>query len=243
MAKELTSAEESKHTEQMQDIIGTPPMWLYRWGISLVLAIAVVCIFISSTISYPEAIQTQVKIHSVDSPYGLSTKDSARLIKILVQNNSSVKKDDYLAVLENSTGKMNIKAPVNGELIYAGVIHENEQLHPNQNIFFIVGENRGFYGEMIIPQNDIYKVKSGQIVLIKLRNPADDERTLDGVIRYVTNDQLKTGDYVAEVNFYNQNNKDGYLLLRNGMITDAEIITAKATLFHRLIRSLTRGIK
>jgi HlyD family secretion protein len=159
----------------------------------------------------------------------------------LVQNNSSVKKDDYLAVLENSTGRKNLKAPVDGQLIYAGVIHENEQLHPNQNVFFIVGENRGFYGEMIVSQNDIYKVKSGQTVLIKLRNPVDDQRTLDGVIRYVTDDQVKTGEYVAEVAF--DNHGSGYLLLKNGMIADAEIITAKATLFHRLINSLMRGIK
>ncbi|NVM67697.1 multidrug resistance efflux pump [Mucilaginibacter sp. SG538B] len=241
MAKELLNQEEPVHAEEMQDIIGTPPMWLYRWGISLVLAIAIICVFISSTISYPEAIQTQIKIHSVNSPYGLSIKDSARLIKILVQNNSSVKKDDYLAVLENSTGRKNLKAPVDGQLIYAGVIHENEQLHPNQNVFFIVGENRGFYGEMIVSQNDIYKVKSGQTVLIKLRNPVDDQRTLDGIIRYVTDDQVKTGEYVAEVAF--DNHGSGYLLLKNGMIADAEIITAKATLFHRLINSLMRGIK
>ncbi|HEX8020964.1 hypothetical protein [Mucilaginibacter sp.] len=243
MAKELINQGESVHTEQMQDIIGTPPVWLYRWGISLVLAIGVICVFISSTVSYPEAIQTQIKIHSVNSPYGLSIKDSATLIKILVQNNSSIKKDDYLAVFETSTGKKSIKSPINGKLIYAGVIHENEQLHPNQNVFFIVGENRGFYGEMIVRQNDIYKVKSGQTVLVKLRNSVDDQRTLDGVIRYVTNDQLKTGEYVAEVDFYNHNNESGYLLLRNGMLADAEIITAKATLFHRLIKSLTIGLK
>lgn len=87
------------------------------------------------------------------------------------------------------------------------------------------------------------RLNQGKKVLIKLRNPVDDHSTLDGVIRYVTDDQVKTGEYVAEVAFDSHNHGGGYLLLKNGMIADAEIITANATLFHRLIQSLTRGIK
>lgn len=243
MANDLIQEEEPLHTDQMQDIIGTPPLWLYRWGISIVLAIVLICTLISSVISYPEAIQTQIKIHSINSPYGLSLKDSALLIKLMVQNNNIVKKGDSLAILENLMGKKILKAPKNGRVIYAGVIHENELLFPNQNIFFISDENKGFYGEMFVPQNGIYKVKSGQTVLIKLRNAVDERPILKGVVRYITNDQLANSTRVAEVEFYNLNNQAGNLLLRNGMIADAEIITANVTLLHRLINSLTKGIR
>lgn len=243
MGNQFTHEEESMHAEQMQDIIGTPPLWLYRWGISLVLGVGLICILISSAINYPETVETQIKIHSINAPYGLSLKDSGRLSKIMIQNNSQVKKDDSLAILENEKGKKIYKAPMDGKLTFAGVIHEDEQLPPNQNIFFVWGEDKGFYGEMIVPQNDIYKVKSGQDVLIKFRNSVGEHPMLKGFIRYITNDQPTDSRYVAEVDFRNLKNQAGRLLLRNGMIADAEIITVKASLLHRLIKSLTKDIK
>jgi len=208
MKAELINVEEPVHVEQMQDIIGTPPMWLYRWGISIILAAAIICAFISSIINYPVTVQTHVKINSMNSPYGISLEYSGKLNKILVPNNSAVKKGDSLAIFENVKGEaITIKAPKNGELTYAGIIHENEQLSPNQNIFFISGELLGFYGEILISQNDINKVKAGQKVIIKLKNISDAPLMLRGTIKYITNDPLRSGGYVAEIDFEHINDE------------------------------------
>jgi hypothetical protein len=246
METKLINNEEPLHTEQIQDIIGTPPRWLYRWGITFVLTIALICIFISSVINYPEVVKTQLKILSTSLPNGISFKESVRLIKILVPNDTPVKKGDDLAIIENLTGKAAIKAPMNGKLTYAGVIHEEEQLAAGRNIFFISIGNGNFYGEMFIPQNEANKVKTGQTVLVRLRNAVDEKQSeLIGTIRYITDDQFKNGRYFAEVDFNvpKDVNKDDHAFLRSGIIADAEIITARATLFQRLIRSLTKGIK
>jgi multidrug resistance efflux pump len=244
METEFIKSEESLHTEQVQDIIGTPPRWLYQWGITLVLAVVLLCLFISSVINYPEAVKTQIEMLSASSADGISFKDSARLIKILAPNDTTVKKGESLAIIENAIGKITIKAPKSGKLTYAGIVHEGELLAPGQNIFFISLGYSDFYGEMIIPQNEAYKVKPGQTVFVKLRNSPDEKRSLlKGIIRYISSDQPKNEQYLAEVDFDNLNNKTEYLLLRNGTVADAEVITANATLFHRLIKSLTKGIK
>lgn len=245
MEEQLINNEEPVHTEQIQDIIGNPPRWLYRWGITIVLAIALVCIFISSVINYPEAIKTQLKILSTHGPDSIAFKDSARLNKILVSNDSQVRKGDQLAVVENATGIYVLQAPISGKLYYAGIIHENEQLAPSQNIFFIAIDNSDFYGKMIIPQNEAHKVKPGQMVLVKLRNADEKQYSFSGIIKYIVNGQSGNGEYFAEVDFDNLKNSYAthYLLQRNGTMADAEIITAKATLFQRLVQSLIRGIK
>src|SRR3984885_12225284 len=98
---EFANSKDQVHTEQMQDIIGTPPRWLYRWGISLVLGIALICIFISSLIDYPEAVQTRLKLVAVYPPYIVALKDSGRLNKIIVQNECEVKKGDALAIIQS----------------------------------------------------------------------------------------------------------------------------------------------
>jgi HlyD family secretion protein len=241
---EFVNNSEPVHTEQMQDIIGKPPRWLYRWGITLVLGIGLICVFISSRINYPEVIQTRLKLLPLSSPYTVAVNDSARLVKILVQNDREVKKGDSLAIAQSSAGETFIKAPLSGKLTYASIIIENQQLKSNQEIYYISSGNNGFYGEMIIPPNDIDNVKAGQTVVVKLRNK--NTGTLKGVIKYITDYQLKNEQYVAEVDFndYKRNEKEGRpVSLRKGMVADAEIITANTTLLLRLLKSLTKGIK
>jgi len=243
---EFANSKDQVHTEQMQDIIGTPPRWLYRWGISLVLGIALICIFISSLIDYPEAVQTRLKLVAVYPPYIVALKDSGRLNKIIVQNECEVKKGDALAIIQSAAGNNGVIAPVSGKLNYAGILRENEHLVPGQHIFYINNEKGGFYGEMIIPQNDVDRVKKGQRVIVKIRNSRDENHSLlKGTIKYITNDQLKNEQYLAEVDFDGpeQNNETDYLFLRNGLMTDAEIIIVKTTLLRRLCESLTRRIK
>jgi hypothetical protein len=246
METELIHNKEPVHTEQIQDIIGAPPIWLYRWGISFVLVIALLCIFVSSVINYPEVVKTQLKIRSAFLPDSISFKNPARLIKMLVPNDSRVKKGEDLAIVESSNNKIIIKAPMSGKLTYAGIIHEEQQLAPEQNVFFISSRSDSFYGEMVIPQTEIYKVKPGQTVLFNQQNSGHEKQgILKGKIRYITNDQFKNGQCFAEVDFdpINNNHKVSSFLLRNGIMADAEIITTNATLFHRLVQSLTRGLK
>jgi hypothetical protein len=231
---------ENLHTEEMQDIIGKPPVWLYRWGISLVLSVVLVCIGISSFITYPEVVKTQLKIRSVYSPAVVSCPDSVRIFKILIPNDHEIVKDQYLAELEGAKGMIRIKASQDGKLTYAGIIHENMWLKPNQPIFYISRGSSDFYGEMVIPKNSINKVKAGKKVLIELNGFSDEgHKTLRGTIRYITDD-LNNGGHIAEVDFDGFEKGNSLPLLKNGAVTDAGIITAQATVFQRIMQGLLK---
>ena len=245
MEEDQIKIEERVHTEHIQNIIGTPPRWLYRWGITIVLAIALLCILVSSVINYPEAVKTQLQILATHAPDFIVCRDSSNLIKVFVPNDSEVKKGDRLALVNGALGITVIQASVNGRLYYSGIIHENEELAPGQKLFLIAADNINFYGKMIIPKNEVHKVKPGQKVLIKIRNGDEKQSGLTGIIRYIVNDPSKNGEYFAEVDFssLNTSRAANHLLLRNEMVTDAEIITAKATLLQRLFQSLIIGIK
>ena len=245
MEEEKIVIEETVHTEEIQDIIGTPPRWLYRWGITVVLVIALLCILVSSAINYPEVIKTRLQILSTYQPDSIVCKDVERLTKILVRNDSWVTKGDSLALTTGATGILAIRADVSGKLSYAGIIHENEELAPGERVFVITAKNTGFYGRMIIPGNEVHKVIPGQNVLVKLRDAEEGKPGLTGIIKYVVNDPAKNGDYLAEVDFSDPKNTHttNQLSVRNETMADAEIIIAKATLLHRLVQSLIKGTK
>lgn len=236
--EQISNSEDPIHTADLQEIIGNPPIWLFRWGITIVLAALSLCGAFSAVISYPEIIKTQLKGHLVNLPTVVSCSDSAFIKEILVQNNYEVIKGQYLAEVQDVFRTTRIVAPQSGRLSYAGILHENVWLKPNQPVFYISGRYSGFYGELVIPRNSIGQVKSGQTVLISVRDTNDDNnenKTFSGTIKYITDNPLKTGERLAEVDFKLSKKEDNSFAFTDGMIADAQIITVRVSLFHRLI--------
>ena len=236
--EELVAVPEHVHSEEMQDIIGKPPMWIYRWGISFILVVVLIGIWISAFVSYPETVRTKIKIHAITSPFAICYNDSVQLVKLYVQTGQLVKKGQHLADIKNARSITAVTSPQNGRLIYAGVIHESEQMIPKQPVFYISSPSESFYGEMHIPQSSMDKVKPGQTVLVSLKDYSGSESMLTGTVKYITDDPSKGEISIAEVEFNIIKKQEGAFLIKNGLITDAAIITANVTLFHRLISGM-----
>ncbi len=237
---------EQRHTDEMQDIIGTPPSWLLRWGIAIFFSVLVLILSLAELIRYPDVVQTQLKMRSLSLPQQVIVKTPGRLIKLLAGNNKLVKSEQELAIIESGDFKTILTAPQAGKLTYAGILHEKQPVVLNQPLFNININNNDFFGEMIIPQASIGKVKEGQQVMIKLRSYAYEEYgMLHGTIKYIIDNPAKDGEYIAEVDLKNQNITDmnRSLSLKQGMIANAEIITQSSSLFKRLAGNIFKNIK
>lgn len=53
---------EELHSESVNDVLGTTPVWLLRWGITLLLFLAALILAVCSTISYPDQIKAQMTV-------------------------------------------------------------------------------------------------------------------------------------------------------------------------------------
>ncbi|MGN6395265.1 MAG: HlyD family secretion protein [Mucilaginibacter sp.] len=94
--------EETRHTDEMQDIIGAAPSWLLRWGISLFFGILVLIVVLGALIKYPDIVNAQLKVDSPNSPKPVVAKVSGKLVQLLVSENRPVKADEPLAYLEST---------------------------------------------------------------------------------------------------------------------------------------------
>lgn len=236
---------EKRHTDEMQEIIGAPPSWLLRWGITVFFSILVLILGLSELIRYPDIVKTQLKIRSLNLPQPVAVKMPGKLIKLLVQNNQVVKEGQALAIVGSVNDSVILTAPQSGKLSYGGIIHEGQKLSPNQSIFYITINNTDFFGEMLIPQGSMGKVKDGQEVMIKLqRYPYQEYGMLHGTIKYITQNASEDSGYVAEVDFKTKNLTDMHkpLELKQGIMADAEIITQNSSLFKRLAGNILKNI-
>lgn len=88
--------------EAIQELLGTPPNWLIRWGISVFFGIIVTLIIGSSLFKYPQVIEAPVTITTEQPSVWVVAKSGGRIDSIYVENQALVSQNQLLAVIHNA---------------------------------------------------------------------------------------------------------------------------------------------
>ena len=89
-------------SDEVQEILGTPPRWIIRWGITIMLLVVAVLLGGSYYYKYPDRISARVTILSQNPPVQIVAKSEGKLDRLFVSNNQQVKPGDMLGIIENS---------------------------------------------------------------------------------------------------------------------------------------------
>ncbi|MDO3627173.1 HlyD family secretion protein [Mucilaginibacter sp. BT774] len=192
-------------------------------------------------------VQTDASLVSANTNYLAKQKEILELdnqidqerLKFIQSLNSLVSQ------IQDWKSKYVLTALQSGRLTFAGVIQENDVLSSNEEIFYINPGNEQFFGEMMIPQNSMGKVKEGQPVLIKLRSyPFEEYGMLRGTIRYISDIPYRDSVFLSKVDFKVSTRSDMRrpIHLKQGMVADAEIVTQDATILQRICRNILKVI-
>ncbi len=96
------SALEYEEVEEVQQVIGSPPSWLLRWGITVVLIFTAVVLLLSWFIKYPDTFETRILLTTEYPPTSVYTQSQGRIEHLFVVNNQFVGKGDLLAIIDNT---------------------------------------------------------------------------------------------------------------------------------------------
>jgi multidrug efflux pump subunit AcrA (membrane-fusion protein) len=89
-------------SEEVQEIIGRPPHWLVRWGVTAFFGVLGLVLLSAAVIKYPEVIDAPLRLTAVNAPQSLESRISGKLVRIIVENNTHVYQGDVLAWLEST---------------------------------------------------------------------------------------------------------------------------------------------
>ena len=89
-------------SESVQEILGRPPRWIIRWGITIIFIIVAGLFVGSYFFKYPDVIQATITVTTENLPAGVMAKTTGRIDTIFVQEKQTVQHGDLLAVLENT---------------------------------------------------------------------------------------------------------------------------------------------
>lgn len=89
-------------SEPVKEILSKPPRKLIQWGISVIFFIVMMLLVISFILKYPDLITAQATITTEQLPASIVTQRGGRIDHLFVGEKEAVKKNQVLAVIENT---------------------------------------------------------------------------------------------------------------------------------------------
>lgn len=100
LAQNPADIELNDHNE-VDQILGNPPGWLLRWGVSLVFVAAILFSALAWLIKYPDVIAAEVQILTENPAIRLVPLVSGKLESLLIEDQKQVREGELLAILES----------------------------------------------------------------------------------------------------------------------------------------------
>jgi len=191
--------------------------------------------------------QTKTSLINNQSSYASKQKELLELKHTIFEEQAK-----FLQSLNKCLNEINnwtllnvLKAPHAGTVTFAGIIQVNQNVISNQEIFIIDAGRNAFFGELKIPQYNMGKIKKGDKTLIKLHSyPYEQYGIISGRLDHISAVAYRDSVFIAKVVFEKMENKDSdhRIVLKNGMIADAQVITEESTLLQRVFRNIFKII-
>ncbi|MBK6931427.1 MAG: hypothetical protein IPH12_11375 [Saprospirales bacterium] len=70
-------------SEEVQEILGTPPGWLVRWGTLIVLLCFAALLGVAAIISYPDVIEARVVVTTAVPPVDVVARTDGNIARFL----------------------------------------------------------------------------------------------------------------------------------------------------------------
>lgn len=85
-------------SEEVQEILGTPPSWLTQWGTVIALIGVSLLGWAGYWVKYPDLVEAKIKVYTSEPPAKMVAKNTAFLTDLLVEQEDTVEADQVLAV-------------------------------------------------------------------------------------------------------------------------------------------------
>jgi len=195
-------------SEEVQEIMGTPPKWIVRWGIVIIFLVLMVLLAGSFFYKYPDLINARVMIVSENPPISVVARSDGKLDKIFVSDKQKVKANTLLGIIEN---------PANFKDVYEliGFLDSIRPLFSQPDLLvqaqfnndFNLGQNHSLYSSLVSQLRD-YQT-------FVMYNPYDQRiKSLEKEVTDYQNYYEKARD---QINSLNQD----YILANNQFLRDS----------------------
>jgi len=96
-------------SEEVQEILGTPPSWIIRWGISVMVVVLIALLIGSWFFKYPDIISSAIIITTENPPAAVVAKSTGKIEELFISDNQKVQSGQHLAIIENPAQYLSVQ--------------------------------------------------------------------------------------------------------------------------------------
>ena len=250
-------------SEEVQEVMGSIPPWILRWGIVIV---AVVCIFFligSFVFRYKETVAGRVRF-SYDQPIvSISCPRQSVVKKVMAENGEVVRKGQQLLLATlGSEGRDSLYcSPIDGRVYFVTDLLSRAESEPNAQSFISEGikaaeratteaelrrllvvvplRSSCLSAAMYVNEDERRRVAIGQRVVIRMGEQEiqnGSEQTLEGRVKYVSAYPREDGLYLISISL--PKNDSGLDRMFCPIEGAAEVVVQDQRLIDALLRPL-----
>lgn len=125
----------NRHAPEIDWIIGKPPHWTIRWGLTVMTILLISAIAMAWSYTYTDKYNTDVYIVSTDSTVYINSPFNGIIKKVLIANNKKVLKGDTLlniSTLRKDSSFVAISCPCSGTISFISPIYKGRKIELNE---------------------------------------------------------------------------------------------------------------
>jgi HlyD family secretion protein len=88
--------------EDVQEILGTPPAWIVRWGTVVIVLGVAILFWVGWVVKYPDIMTAQVNVTTAIPPITVVARTTGYVAKQFKHDNDTVKSGDLLVVMQST---------------------------------------------------------------------------------------------------------------------------------------------
>lgn len=172
--------------EEIQEILGTPPGWILRFGTLIFLIVIVVLIWLSYWIQYPDVVVSEIIVSFNDPPSKLISPKSGYLNKLHAVNNQKVKKGQLLISYNSEANYLDVLS-LYEKLLQVKQTNQSSILSLSFSENYSIGELQKYLFQFLDKQNQYSLRVKG---ISEVTNKSDKQKqisSLENGIEYSTN--------------------------------------------------------
>ncbi|MEO6037851.1 MAG: HlyD family efflux transporter periplasmic adaptor subunit [Saprospiraceae bacterium] len=148
-------------SEDVQEILGTPPGSLVRWGTAVVLAGFALMMWAGYFVRYPDVVEAKVVVTTSVPPVEVIARTEGRIAKLVVGDKKTVRQNAILAVLQSTANYLVVLQLDQAVAAYQRApLDSLRNIHPLNNIE--LGELQPEYAEFLLSLENFQFGKSGR---------------------------------------------------------------------------------
>lgn len=208
-------------SEELQEVMGSVPPWIVRWGITVLAVIVVLILAGSFLFKYPDTITASITLSDYNPPAHIVVKQNGRIHRLWVKDGESVSEGHYLGMIENPASAEDIRSVL---LLAEQVLKRSDSLPAIETADLRLGSVQSAYTQFVRSYTDLFTFRQLGFYPKKI---AALENQLEGYHRYYRKQDEQVRLAVSQHRVVRERFENDSLLYRRGVIAQVEFEEAQ----------------